>query len=36
MLSSPGAPSNYEEKTIKGKIHMKKDWKIKIGVTHVP
>jgi len=36
MLSSPGAPSSYEEKRIKGKRHMKKGGKTKAKVTHVP
>ena len=36
MLSSPRTPSNYEEKTMKGKRHMKKGGKTKAKVTHVP
>ena len=36
MLSSPRGPSSYEEKSIKGKRHMKKGGKTKVEVTHVP
>jgi len=36
MISFPGAPSSYEEKSIKGRRHMKKRGKTKLGVTHLP
>jgi len=36
MLSSSGAQSSYEEKSIKGKRHMKKGGKANAEVTHVP
>jgi len=35
MLSSPGTPRSYEEKIIKGKIHMNKGEKTNVKVTHV-